>query len=320
MFGIEFGGRQGRLNRSARQVQWISPRLALTLDREEFIRRVVDMAKRAPRSDLGRAKKRFSDLLLEYRGQMSRNQLAKKSGLSKSYLTMLELGTCNLPARRSVDKLAEALDLTPFKRRRLLIAGLGLLDEYEPFLPITKGDVSTELAREGLKMVWVIGGVPMEFQKGNQNAVYPALLRAVSDVTTRFTYWIPQAAIPRFNRLREELATDLQRGGVTAGRLLDSLECIVCPELLCLHQFFIYNPLSNTRQGRLGIWDKNAESIIGAIPVDEAHTKYVLERLEPIYEGLRSQRFYDFVEGASQKAKEPVYRARFVKHYPPGTA
>jgi transcriptional regulator with XRE-family HTH domain len=306
----------GRLTKATDSVQYLKPRWVTSASDQDFLAALMARAASTTKPDVVVIRRRFGELVVQYRqeGQLSRNELARQSGLAKSYLTLIEQAKCNPPSRARTEKLAAGLKLSSYERRRLLLASVGLLDDYEPFLPVTTGDVEVELAN--LRMVWVVGKVPMEFQKGHRNAVYPTVLRAVSRGTTRFVYWIPQGVVSSFDALRERLEFDLGPE-MPSSRLHSSLECIVCPEAICLHQFFLYNPLDReSRSARLGIPDKHGETI-GAITMSPTYAEQMFSVLERAYDELRNQCEYTVDEHFKSDGAKLISRLTFLKYYPP---
>lgn len=65
----------------------------------------------------------FGELLTHYRvsHKISQSKLGKRAGLDRSYICKLENGS-RVPSRDTVDKLGEALQLSPEQRNNLLAA------------------------------------------------------------------------------------------------------------------------------------------------------------------------------------------------------
>lgn len=250
------------------------------------------------------ARQEFANLLRRYRcaQKLSQGQLARASGFkSQSYIAMLESGDYNPPSGPRLERLISSLKLTPEERSKLRLAAAG---QRGAFLRLNREEIGEEVSSpRTYTRIWIIGSVPLEFA---DESVYSAVLDLLGQGRTHFVYWIPRSKVTQFDRLLARLKSDLSKEGTQTHRLVGLLECILLPELGCMHQCALYDPHDPERiAGRLGVPDADG-LVSGAIPMEASYALRVYRLLEPIYNELRSRSSIQLPDGGTVNLHFPV--------------
>lgn len=255
------------------------------------------------------AARTFGHLLRQHRqrAQISQTELAKRIKKNQSYIAMLELGRRGPPNGQVVAQLVRIFRLhqDPLQLETFWLASRGVLDELGPYLvPLSPLEVGVEV--RDYRMIWIVGHKPLECEAGGENPVYKRVLENINTGKTKYVYWIPKRSIDIFDMLRTSLERDSREiQGQLAPCVSEYLQCIIAPEILCAHQFAIYDPLdSDKRTGRIGIQGRDG-TVGHVIPMSEICTDRLFGVLRPIYNTLIQEKEFSLDE-----------KGRFTKHYP----
>lgn len=191
---------------------------------------------------------------LRERAGLSRGQVAKKVGVSASYLSMLENSTYQNPKLPSLEILRQ-LYHSISKSKQIdaieLINALLDTDEINPSAVLHEGvhEEAQRQVRDDVKEVWIISDLLGE-------NIYDNLFESTcNNILTRgvlYVYFIPFGSdqwyglIERFKR-KSKINEELLRRSVT---------CIECPPLTFLTRIALFNPREKTAHGTITLGGK----------------------------------------------------------------
>lgn len=252
--------------------------------------------------------KTFGSLLKEYRKNRGINQaeLAHKAKVSSSYINMLERDNQNPPRSQRMNKIFDALDLKGIERKRMRHAAAGLLNEWDELtLRTDPEDIPDEI--KNYSTIWIVGNRPLEFDPKNNEELYQAIEYSISE-GSRFVYWISEKSKDKFDKLQRKLEKNLSEKTSkekAINNLRNSLECIICPDILCLHQSVIYDPyIKQKRKGIYCLIDENNIGI-GSINLPHDDTEELITHLNTVQANLKTKQSAVMEE-----------EGKYIRHYP----
>jgi transcriptional regulator with XRE-family HTH domain len=255
------------------------------------------------------AARRFGKLLRDerVRSNLSQAELGERLNKNQSYIGMLETGERGPPDYQVVAKIIRVLKPHPLQMEEFRLAAQGatrLLDSN--LISLDSIGVAMEIAIADCRMIWIVGHEPLECEETKPNPVYDVVLENIRIGKTRYIYWLPNTSAHLFDTLRTRLQKDLRKKeDLAANYIVHYLECIIAPEILCAHQFAIYDPLDPKRIGRFRVQAREGAAT-RVVPMKESYTDKLFRVMRPVYDAL-------VVEKEHHPPREET---AFRKHYP----